>query len=177
MVDEAVARVDAAQRSMELYRLNYEFTKVVSPIDGQSSRYYMTLGNLVNQDQTLLTTVVSVDPMYVYFEVDEPTLLTIPHGNRRRGAPVAQGPHPNARLDGAARRGRLPAPGDHQLRQQPEQRRDGHHPAARLSSRTRSRRWAAGCSHPVCSRESACRSAYPTGRSWCVIGPSRRTRG
>ncbi len=75
VVDEAKARVDAAERSMELYRLNYEFTRVVSPIDGQSSRYYRTLGNLVNQDQTLLTTVVSVDPMHVYFEMDEPTLL------------------------------------------------------------------------------------------------------
>jgi membrane fusion protein, multidrug efflux system len=75
VVDEAAARVDAAERSMELYRLNYDFTKVVSPIDGQSSRYYKTLGNLVNQDQTLLTTVVSVDPMHVYFEMDEPTLL------------------------------------------------------------------------------------------------------
>jgi multidrug efflux system membrane fusion protein len=74
VVDEAAARVDAAQRSMELYRLNYEFTRVLSPIDGQSSRYYKTLGNLVNQDQTLLTTVVSVDPMHVYFEIDELTL-------------------------------------------------------------------------------------------------------
>src|SRR5262249_24989520 len=42
---------------------------------GQISRYYLTLGNLVNQDSTLLTTVVSVDPMYAYFEMDEPTLL------------------------------------------------------------------------------------------------------
>jgi membrane fusion protein, multidrug efflux system len=74
VVDEAQARVEASQRSMELYRLSYEFTKVLSPIDGQTSRYYWTKGNLVNQDQTLLTTVVSVDPMYVYFEVDEPTL-------------------------------------------------------------------------------------------------------
>ena len=75
VVDEAAARVEAAERSMELYTLNYDFTKIVSPIDGQSSRYYKTLGNLVNQDQTLLTTVVSVDPMHVYFEMDEPTLL------------------------------------------------------------------------------------------------------
>ena len=37
----------------------------------------MTVGNLVNQDQTLLTTVVSLDPMYVYFDLDEPTLLRI----------------------------------------------------------------------------------------------------
>ena len=74
VVDEASARVNAAERSMELYRLNYDFTSVRSPIDGQSSRYYKTLGNLVNQDQTLLTTVVSVDPMHVYFEMDEATL-------------------------------------------------------------------------------------------------------
>ena len=74
-VDEADARVKAFQKSMEISRLSYEFTRVVSPIDGQISRYYLTLGNLVNQDQTLLTTVMSVDPMYVYFEMDEPTLL------------------------------------------------------------------------------------------------------
>ena len=75
VVDEADARVKAYQKSMEISKLSYEFTRVVSPIDGQISRYYLTLGNLVNQDQTLLTTVVSVDPMYVYFEMDEPTLL------------------------------------------------------------------------------------------------------
>ncbi len=77
VVDEAEARVKAAEQAMELYRLQKEFTQVVSPIDGQISRYYLTLGNLVNQDQTLLTTVVSVDPMYAYFEMDEPTLLKI----------------------------------------------------------------------------------------------------
>jgi multidrug efflux system membrane fusion protein len=49
----------------------------VSPIDGQVSRFYLTLGNLVNQDQTLLTTIVSVDPMYAYFDMDERTLLQI----------------------------------------------------------------------------------------------------
>ena len=74
-MDEAEARVKAFEKSMEISKLSYEFTRVVSPIDGQISRYYLTLGNLVNQDQTLLTTVVSVDPMYVYFEMDEPTLL------------------------------------------------------------------------------------------------------
>ena len=62
---------------MEVYKLNHEFTKVISPIDGQVSRYYLTLGNLVNQDQTLLTTVVSLDPMYAYFDMDEPTLLRV----------------------------------------------------------------------------------------------------
>ena len=76
-VDEALAQIKAAEASVEVYRLNLEFCSVTSPIDGQISRYYLTVGNLVNQDQTLLTTVVSLDPMYVYFDVDEPTLLRI----------------------------------------------------------------------------------------------------
>jgi multidrug efflux system membrane fusion protein len=75
VVDEAEARVKAYEVNMDLYRLNHEFTRVLSPIDGQIGRYVLTIGNLVNQDQTMLTTVVSVDPMHVYFEMDEPTLL------------------------------------------------------------------------------------------------------
>ncbi len=41
------------------------------------SRYFLTVGNLVNQDQTLLTTVVSQHPMYGYFDTDEPTVLRV----------------------------------------------------------------------------------------------------
>lgn len=76
-VEEADARVKAYEKNMEVFRLNHEFTRVVSPIAGMASRFYLTLGNLVNQDQTLLTTVVSLDPMYAYFDMDEPTLLKI----------------------------------------------------------------------------------------------------
>jgi multidrug efflux system membrane fusion protein len=76
-VEEARARIKAAQASLEVYRLNLDFTKVISPISGMVSRYYLTTGNLVSQDQTLLTTVVSLDPIYAYFDMDEPTLLNI----------------------------------------------------------------------------------------------------
>jgi membrane fusion protein, multidrug efflux system len=76
-VAEAEAQLKAFQASLEVYRLNLDFTNVTSPIDGRVSRYYLTLGNLVNQDQTLLTTVVSQDPMYAYFDTDEPTLLRL----------------------------------------------------------------------------------------------------
>jgi RND family efflux transporter MFP subunit len=76
-VEEASARLGAASASTQVYKLNLEFTKVTSPIDGMVSRYYLTVGNLVNQDQTLLTTAVSLDPMYVYFDMDEPTLLRL----------------------------------------------------------------------------------------------------
>jgi membrane fusion protein, multidrug efflux system len=76
-VDEADAAVKAFQASLEVYALNLSFTRVTSPIDGRVSRYFMTLGNLVVQDQTLLTTVVSLDPMYVYFDIDEGTVLRV----------------------------------------------------------------------------------------------------
>jgi RND family efflux transporter MFP subunit len=76
-VNEAEARIKASQAAVEVNKLNMEFTKVTSPIDGMVSRYYFTEGNLVNQDQTLLTTVVSLDPMYAYFDMDEPTLQRI----------------------------------------------------------------------------------------------------
>jgi membrane fusion protein, multidrug efflux system len=76
-VEEADARVKAYEKNKEVYKLNHEFTNVVTPISGMVSRYYLTLGNLVNQDQTLLTTVVSLDPIYAYFDMDEPTLLRI----------------------------------------------------------------------------------------------------
>jgi multidrug efflux system membrane fusion protein len=76
-VEEARARVAAYKASTEVYKLNLSFTKVTSPIDGQVSRFFLTRGNLVMQDQTLLTTVVSLDPVYAYFDVDEATLLRV----------------------------------------------------------------------------------------------------
>src|SRR4051794_6468742 len=76
-VEEARARVKAYEASTEVYKLNLDFTQVRSPIDGMIGRHFMTVGNLVNQDQTLLATVVSLDPIYIYFEVDEPTLLRV----------------------------------------------------------------------------------------------------
>jgi RND family efflux transporter MFP subunit len=75
--DQALAQLKAAKANLDIYKLNLQYTRVASPIDGQVSRYFLTLGNLINQDQTLLTTVVSLDPLYAYFDVDQRTLLRI----------------------------------------------------------------------------------------------------
>lgn len=69
----ARARVDAARAALEDARLDLGYTTVESPVDGRVGRALVTRGNLASADQTLLTTVVSVDPMYVYFEPDEQT--------------------------------------------------------------------------------------------------------
>ena len=73
--EAASAQVTAAQAASEVAALNLSFTDVVAPVDGIVSRNLLTIGNLVTQDQTLLTTVVSQDPIYAYFDIDELTLL------------------------------------------------------------------------------------------------------
>ncbi|MHB8898575.1 MAG: efflux RND transporter periplasmic adaptor subunit [Thermoguttaceae bacterium] len=75
--DEAAADVQSAQATLQSAQLNYDWCKVTSSIDGRVSRYNLTLGNLVTQDTTLLTTVVSEDPLHVYFDVDEAAMLRI----------------------------------------------------------------------------------------------------
>ena len=72
------AGVRAAEAAVATARLDLEWTQVRSPITGRVSRAEVTAGNLVQAgppDATLLTTVVSLDPIYVYFESDEQTYL------------------------------------------------------------------------------------------------------
>jgi RND family efflux transporter MFP subunit len=78
---EAAGSLAAYRAAVDRARLDLEYTKVVAPISGRISRYNVTVGNLVQAgDQgggTLLTTIVSVDPMYAYFDVDEHTVLRV----------------------------------------------------------------------------------------------------
>ena len=70
---EAQAALDAARASLKIYQLNKKYTTVTSPIDGVVGRRNQTPGNVIIQDQTLLTTVVSLDKIFVYFDMDAPT--------------------------------------------------------------------------------------------------------
>jgi RND family efflux transporter MFP subunit len=67
----------AAKAQVIYSQLYLDFCTVKAPIDGQISRAYVQIGNVVNADQTLLTTLVSTDPMYAYFSVEEPTYLRV----------------------------------------------------------------------------------------------------
>lgn len=71
------ATVRAAEAAVETARLNLNWTRVRSPISGRVSNAMVTPGNLVEAGPpaTLLTTVVSLDPMYLYFDSDEQTYL------------------------------------------------------------------------------------------------------
>jgi membrane fusion protein, multidrug efflux system len=71
------ATLESAQASLKTAALNVEWTKIMAPIAGRVGRTLITKGNLVVADQTLLTTLVSQDPIYAYFDVDEPTVLRV----------------------------------------------------------------------------------------------------
>jgi RND family efflux transporter MFP subunit len=73
----AKAAVGQAEAKVRATELNVTWTKVRAPISGRLSRTYLTRGNLVNADITLLTTIMSLDPMWAYFDVDEQTMLHI----------------------------------------------------------------------------------------------------
>jgi multidrug efflux system membrane fusion protein len=69
------AGVRAAEAAVAAAKLDLQFTQVRAPIDGRIGRALVTEGNLAQADATLLTSLVSQDPMYVYFESDEQTYL------------------------------------------------------------------------------------------------------
>jgi multidrug efflux system membrane fusion protein len=75
---ETVAGVQSAQANVYSARLNLEFTQVRAPIDGRIGRELITAGNVVNgggSDATLLTFIVSTNPVYVYVDADERSVL------------------------------------------------------------------------------------------------------
>jgi RND family efflux transporter MFP subunit len=80
--ETAEAEIVSAQARLETARLDLEFARVVAPIDGRTSRTTVTKGNLIQlggtsggSGSTALTTLVRMDPIYVYFDVDERTVL------------------------------------------------------------------------------------------------------
>ncbi len=95
------ANVGGSEAALEAANLNLNFTRVTSPIDGRVSRAEVTRGNLVTggiNGGTLLTSVVSMDPMYLYFDADEQSYLRytqLPrsgsHPSSRDAAPVNVG--------------------------------------------------------------------------------------
>lgn len=90
---EARAQVAATQAELDNARLNLSFTQITAPIDGRVSRAEVTAGNLVNSGQSLLTTLVSTDKVYAYFDADERVYLKYV-AMARAGGPDARGSTP-----------------------------------------------------------------------------------
>ncbi len=69
------AQVDAAKAALDAAQLDLSYTRVTAPISGRVDRALVTEGNYVTRGVTPLTTIVSIDPLHVYFDVDERTYL------------------------------------------------------------------------------------------------------
>lgn len=91
-LDQARADVVAARAAVDQARLNMDFTRVTAPISGRVGAAMITEGNLVDPS-AMLTTLVSLDPIYVYFEGDERTFL-------RYQDLIREGDRPSARDGG-----------------------------------------------------------------------------
>ncbi|MBF59219.1 efflux RND transporter periplasmic adaptor subunit [Halomonas sp. FeN2] len=70
-LSNARAMVDAAEAALQTAELDLEYTRITAPVSGRVGRAMVTRGNLANADQSLLTTLVTIDPIHVYFEADE----------------------------------------------------------------------------------------------------------
>lgn len=69
------ADVDNTEAVLRNAQLNYDFTEIRAPMAGRIGRKLISEGNLVNANETLLTTIVSLDPIYFYFDIDERSYL------------------------------------------------------------------------------------------------------
>jgi multidrug efflux system membrane fusion protein len=75
---QAAAAIQSSAASVEIAKINMDYTQVTAPISGRIGRKMITVGNLVNGNQgesTMLATIVSLDPIYCYFDVDESAIL------------------------------------------------------------------------------------------------------
>ena len=75
--EEAAASLKLAQAQRRLVQQNLDWTRITAPMSGRISRRAIDAGNLVKADDTILTSIVSIETMYAYFDVDERTLLRI----------------------------------------------------------------------------------------------------
>jgi RND family efflux transporter MFP subunit len=75
--DKSEATVGAMEAAKERAQLYLDYTRVTAPVTGRISRRFIDPGNLINADSTVLTTIVTEDPMYAYFDVDERTYLDL----------------------------------------------------------------------------------------------------
>ncbi|HAT8293199.1 TPA: efflux RND transporter periplasmic adaptor subunit [Legionella pneumophila] len=75
VIDQRFQDVQVAETRVQEAKLNLEFTEVKAPISGKISRDFVSVGNLIRMNDTVLTKVVSVDPIYFYFETSQNDLL------------------------------------------------------------------------------------------------------
>ena len=87
----ASGTLEQARAAEELAKIELEFTEIRAPISGRIDRRLVNPGNLVSANETVLTSIVSSDPVYFYFDIDERYFLSYARDARARGVPLQEG--------------------------------------------------------------------------------------
>lgn len=90
-LQSAQANLQGAQASVERAKLDLVYSKITAPLTGRIDRHMISVGNLVQSDQTVLTTIVAMDPIDFYFDVDERRLLNYAETARKNGTFLQEG--------------------------------------------------------------------------------------
>jgi RND family efflux transporter MFP subunit len=96
--EQAQATVDTKQADLATAALNLSFTEVKAPFTGRISQRMVDPGNMVTADTTPLTTIVTEDPIYAYFFVDEHTLLRVRRLNEKNKQKSMEDSRPEVHL-------------------------------------------------------------------------------
>ena len=183
-VISAKAAEASAQAAVAIAELNLDYTTVTAPLSGRVSRNMVSAGNLIQAGQsgggTLLTTIVSVDPIYAYFDVDEHTVQHVQQLIRQGSAESARDVEITNLAWTRQRRG-IPTPRHDQLHRQSGSSQYGHSASAgRLCQSRRSARARVLRSDPRTNRQfaqGATRLRTRTGNGPGAEGGLRRGQG
>ncbi|WP_247749400.1 MULTISPECIES: efflux RND transporter periplasmic adaptor subunit [unclassified Rhizobium] len=90
-LQSAEANLQGAKASLERANLDLTYSRITAPLTGRIDRHLISVGNLVQADITPLTTIVSLDPIDFYFDVDERRLLSYAEAARAKGSVLQEG--------------------------------------------------------------------------------------
>jgi RND family efflux transporter MFP subunit len=100
--EKSKATTGSMEAARDMAQINLDWTRVIAPLSGRVSRRNVDPGNLAAADNTVLTTLVSDDPMYAYFDVDERTYLNLGQAAMERYAKEAPTGDKSSRLPSKA---------------------------------------------------------------------------
>ena len=88
---EARGALEQAKAALERAQIDYDYAEIRAPISGRIDQKLIDAGNLVNANETILTTIVSHDPIYFFFDIDERYYLSYARDARTRGTTLQEG--------------------------------------------------------------------------------------
>ncbi|TBC01364.1 efflux RND transporter periplasmic adaptor subunit [Rhizobium ruizarguesonis] len=90
-LQSAQANLKGSEASVERAKLDLTYSKITAPLSGRINRHLISVGNLVQTDQTELTTIVALNPIDFYFDIDERRLLNYAETARKNGTVLQEG--------------------------------------------------------------------------------------